>query len=377
MRYALQGTPRLWLVSLHRWSGFLIMIFLTLAALSGIWLVFREPLHHALRSPLEVVTPGQVRLPDDEIVARVEAAYPAAMVFILQMPLRPDDSMWVDVRPREPGVELPYDRVYINPYTGELLGERMTHHISFDSIDSFIHGLHIQLVGGPWGFRTMGVVAAIWLLSSLVGLALSWPPLWRRLRSWAGVLSLRPGNAYRLNQDVHRAGGVWLLPVSVMLAFTAVVMNLPELVRPVVASLSPLAQRPAGTAVAEQDARVSFGEADAAVGQRFPEAKINNILRDYFNGRYSVYFHLPDDINPRGSNFALVDLRSREITGVIRPAQGSAGDRFMAWIFPLHSGQAFGWPGRLLVALSGAVIVVTNGASLYTWIARRRRRGIA
>ena len=352
----------------------MIMAFLSVAALSGVWLVFRQPLDHALRARLHVVTPAKTRLSDDEIVSRVESAFPAARVSILQLPQSPDESMSLDVLPRRSGTKLPFDRVYINPYTGRLLGERTMGTPSFDSVDSFIYGLHVQLVGGPWGYRAMGVVALVWLLSSLVGLALAWPPLWRRWRSWRPVLSARPGNTYQLNYDLHRAGGVWLLPVAVILAFTAVTMNLPELVRPVVSWFSPLSRRPAGTPIQPEDAVVTFGQSDAAVRQRFPEAKINNIFRDFGNGRDSVYFHLPEDANPEGDDFALVDLRTGKITGIDRPARSSAGDRFMAWIFPLHSGLAFGWPSRLLIALSGIVILGTNGASLYTWISRWRKR---
>lgn len=61
----------------------------------------------------------------------------------------------------------------------------------------------------------------------------------------------------------------------------------------------------------------------------------NNIYRDLGNGRHSVYFHLPEDVNPNGDDFAFVDLKTCVVTAVPRPATSSAGDRFMAWQFPL------------------------------------------
>jgi len=56
------------------------------------------------------------------------------------------------------------------------------------------------------------------------------------------------------------------------------------------------------------------------------------------------------------------------------PRSGSAGDRFMAWLNPIHSGYAFGDGGRLLVFLTGlaAVLFVATGVPL--WYARRRVR---
>ena len=104
------------------------------------------------------------------------------------------------------------------------------------------------------------------------------------------------------------------------------------------------------------------------------QAKTNNIFRDFNNGRHSVYFHLPEDANPQGDDFALVDLRTGEVTALRRPLVGTAGDRFMAWLYPLHTGGAFGWTGRLLIALSGVVMVVLNATGLYVWWVKWRMR---
>ncbi|MBM4259546.1 MAG: PepSY domain-containing protein [Deltaproteobacteria bacterium] len=37
---------------------------------------------------------------------------------------------------------------------------------------------------------------------------------------------------------------------------------------------------------------------------------------------------------------------------------GTAGDIFLQWMLPLHSGDAFGLPGRLLVCLDGLLCPV-------------------
>jgi uncharacterized iron-regulated membrane protein len=119
---------------------------------------------------------------------------------------------------------------------------------------------------------------------------------------------------------------------------------------------------------------VTFDQADAAVRRVLPEARTNNIFRDLNNGRHSVYFRMPDDANPEGDNFAFVDLRTGGVTAMRLPARSSAGDRFMAWLYPLHTGGAFGWPGRLVVAATGLVMVVLNVTGLYVWWVKWRMR---
>jgi len=46
----------------------------------------------------------------------------------------------------------------------------------------------------------------------------------------------------------------------------------------------------------------------------------------------------------------------------------------MTWLYPLHTGGAFGWTGRLLIALSGVVMVVLNVTGLYVWWVKWRMR---
>ncbi len=222
----------------------------------------------------------------------------------------------------------------------------------------------------------MGVAALVWLITSLIGVALSWPGVWLRVRSWRPVLSARMNDgAYKANYDLHRASGLWLLPVLTVLAFTSVALNLPQLVRPIVQAFAPLStQAPVGRRITPEESVVTFDQADAAVRKLFPEARTNNIFRDFSNGRHSVYFHLPEDANPQGEDFALVDLRTGEVTALRRPRAGTAGDRFMAWLYPLHTGGAFGWAGRLLIALSGVVMVVLNVTGLYVWWVKWRMR---
>jgi uncharacterized iron-regulated membrane protein len=351
------------------------MVCLLVAGATGVWLVFRQELDRVLNSRLRVVTPAATHLSEDEIVSRVETAFPAAFVTLVQFPQRPDESVWLDVTPRQSGATLPFNRIYLDQYTGEFLGRRNTRSgVTRGSLDSLILGLHFELLAGPWGYRIMGVAAFIWLVTSLMGLALSWPHVWLRARSWIPILSTRTSSSYRVNYDLHRASGVLLLPVLMVLAFTSVALNLPEFFRPVVALFSPLSQRPPGARIRADEAVVTFDQADAAVRREFPEARTNNIYRDLGHGWHSVYFHLPGDANPQGDNFALIDLKTGKITGVMRPARGSAGDRFMAWLYPLHTGGAFGWPGRLLVALAGIVVLVLNVTGLYTWCVRWRMR---
>jgi uncharacterized iron-regulated membrane protein len=377
-RLAVTGAPRQWLAKLHRWSGLTMMLLLLIASVTGVWLVFRQEIDRALNAKLRVVEPRATRLSEDEIVRLVEQQCPDDVVSLVQFPLRPDDAISLSMSPRQPGRGVSVDSLYLNQYTGEILGQRNTWRKgpAASALDSLILSIHFTLLMNATGRWLMGLAALVWLVTNVVGLALSWPAARQRLAGWVAILSPRlAGGPYKANYTMHRASAVWLLPVLTVLAFTSVELNLPQFVRPVVNALSPLSRRSAGTeGVPPEDAIITFNQAAAAVLRLFPDATVNNIYRDFSGGRHSVYFHLPEDANPQGDDFAFVDLKSGVVTEVSRPAASTAGDRFMAWLYPLHTGAAFGWTGRLLVALAGIVMIILNATGLYVWWVKWRMR---
>lgn len=75
-------------------------------------------------------------------------------------------------------------------------------------------------------------------------------------------------------------------------------------------------------------------------------------------------------IEPRRAFFIEVELLSRQVgeqrsrgafkgrTGYV---SGTSVDRFLLWMYPLHSGQAFGLLGRILVCITEVVVAVLAG----------------
>ena len=237
--------------------------------------------------------------------------------------------------------------------------------------------LHYTLLLGQFGIWLMGGCAIIWLLTNLVGLALSWPQAWRRLVAWAPVLSVRfKAGSYTVNYDAHRAIGVWLLPVLTVLAFTSVYLNLPQLVRPAVNAFSPLSKapprsNPVGMATLTPDQAIAIAKATVSSGRP------NSVIRDIRNTSYTVWLQRPDDPSPYGNNAVYIDATTGAVTAARIARTESAGDRFIDWQFPLHSGTAFGLPGRIVIALSGVSMVGLSVTGFYVWLRKWRTRRAA
>jgi hypothetical protein len=87
---------------------------------------------------------------------------------------------------------------------------------------------------------------------------------------------------------------------------------------------------------------------------------------------------LPGDLSTHGDNWMFIDLVSGQVLGERITRQLGAGDQFLAWIFPLHTGTAFGLPGRIVIALAGVGIVTMLFNGFYVWGTkwRMRRRAV-
>ena len=270
----------------------------------------------------------------------------------------------------------------MNPYNGEILGHRNTQRVSLsaEAIDSFMLRLHYSLLAGQSGVTLMGITALVWLVTNFMGMALSWPHAWRRIVAWFPILSVRAmGGAYKVNYDIHRAVGVVLLPVLTVLAFSSVALSLPGLVRPAVDALSPVATRPTDRKPYPLDApvfspEVAIERSIAAVGTG---SRVSSIYADYRQGWYSVLVHRPGDLAPYGDHYVYIDLGSGDLAASRLADAATAGDRFLAWQFPLHTGQAFGEVGRAIIAISGLAIVALSVTGLYVWWKKWRERRAA
>jgi uncharacterized iron-regulated membrane protein len=349
------------------------------ATVTGTWLVFRVEMDRLVNHELRVVhpgPPGTQLLPLASTVESIERRFPNAEIHTLILQDRADDSISAYLDSRD-GSPLEVDRVFVNPYTGAFLGGSNTRDLVFAraNVDSLIDRLHYSLWLKTWGLSLMGIVALAWLATSIVGLVLAWPTAWLRIRSWLPMLSARTDRgAYQSNYQVHRAIGVWLFPVLILLAFTSFYQNMPQYVRPVVNVFSPLATRPPGHPIADGVAIVTPDRALESLALRFPEGRAQSIGVDRRNGRYAILFRLPGDLSTNGDNWAFIDLATADIVGTKLTATQSAGDAFLTWIFPLHTGTAFGLPGRIVIAIAGVGLIGMMVTGLYVWGTKWRMR---
>ncbi|HBC07263.1 MAG TPA: peptidase [Rhodospirillaceae bacterium] len=382
------------LVVLHRWAGLSIAGFLIVAGLTGSLIAFQTELDSRLNPDLFRIDSRGAPLPVGDLVARVEAW--DARVRVRSAPVRVGDGFAASlfIRPRvdaETGkpFDVEYDQVFADPVTGSVLGVRKWGAVHLDRrhLMPLIYRLHNSLlIPGPWGRWIMGGVALIWLFDCFFGFALTLPRGTLPLARWWPAWRVRPsGTAYRLNVDLHRAGGLWLWGLLFMLALSGIQLNLDrEVFRPVVELFSPVARTPfetRGIQPADETGALPFSAAvrrgaEIAAGQGLvPPSRLSHYIR---YGLYLIEFGGPQHQAAAGLGpaYAVIDNRIGSLLGLRIPGRGTAGEVFTQIQFPLHSGHIIGLPGRIVISVMGVVVVILSMTGAVIWWKKRGARQV-
>lgn len=391
---SLRGRARRAWITAHRWLGLGLGGAFALLGLTGSVLVFYLEIDALLHPRLRVEAPAG-------------AAAAASVVAPAVVPAVSPDAVLAVLRAAEPGragpwrIELPKDaatpvraryvapaerrdRLFaplvltLDPATLAVTSRRFWG----DDPMTWIYDLHYALQLDRGGRTLVGLLGLAMIASLASGLALWWPTR----RRWRGALAwrLRPG-AVRRVYDLHALAGVYGLVVLAVLALTGAVLALPDPARTVIRWFSPLATASGHAVATHPRPRTEGGDAfaaslDAAVRdarRRFPGADVRWIetTGDAFDP-IVLRVRQPGEPGRRFPQTRLwFDSRDGRLTAVQDPFVASRGDRFLHWMHPLHSGEAFGLPGRLLVCAGGLLPALLLVTGWLRW--RHKRRGRA
>lgn len=359
---------RAW-VLLHRWVGLALSLFVVLSGITGSLLAF--DLDALLVPELRVVAPTGPKIDIDTLLAGAERQLPGYHIRNVEFGSVPEDAYELSLAPRDEAAGLAPAEGFLDPYTGRVLGLREQGAFGFDraSVMPFVLQLHHDLALGPAGQWFMGLVALLWIVMSAVGTYLALP----RGRSLRSVFQVKRGaGSLRLSFDLHRVFGLGSAVVLVVLAFSGLSMNWDREVNAAVSFVSPPVEMPAPRSAALGTARITVEAAVAAARARYPDNRVVAIVAKPERGTVRVRLAEPDDIRIRGQRFVFVDWHDGSVLAEHSLREGSAGNVFIGWQLPLHSGQAFGTAGRILVLVAGLVPVLLVVTGVVVW--RRKRQ---
>lgn len=389
------------LVLLHRWLGLVMAGFLLLASLTGSILVWNDELDGFVSPHLFYVQEKREETLDTLALRdMVLSAYPNAQIMYVPLERHKGESVRFKLQPKDKR-SLANDEVFVDPWAGIILGERKWGDISQGSVNlmPFIYRLHQSLALDVVGTYLLGVIALLWTIDCFIGLYLTfpvsiksngsgdylarirkWPSRWKpawRVRWLAG--------SYKLNFDLHRAGGLWIWAALFIFAWSSVAFNLGEVYTPVMRTL--FAYEPSTIPKTEKDEAspyITWEQArqygrgymqeyakDAGFNIVAEGAIAHDAKRAIF--RYDVRSSL--DVRDHGSKTRVfINAQSGELIKRTQPTGAFAEDTIRMWLTSLHMAALWGLPFKILVFILGIITAMLCVTGVVIWNRKRQAR---
>ena len=387
----------------HRYVGLAMTVFLIIVGLTGSLLAFYEDLDGLMNPGFYTEPEGRHLL---TLPALLDAAKEAAGTEMTIKSIWLSDSIaQVSVAPKDiDQAEPSYDQLLLNPYTGMETGRRHWGVISdgLTNLFPFIYKLHYNLALDDIGMWILGITALIWTLDCFVGLYLTFPAsvvksnpdatgsrfLSRWQKSW--TVKWR-GSAFRINYDLHRAGGLWLWLLLLIFAWSSVYMNLSDSVyQKVMQSVSDYHQpwtdikdlpEPIENPAIDLEKAYQIGikaMAEAAVAHGFTVEKQVGLWLNAAKGFYVYCVRSSADIQDAGGlTRVVIDATTGQTLMMLLPTGQYNGNTITTWLAALHMANIFGMPYRVLVCLTGLVIVMLSVTGMVIWLKKRRQSRVS
>jgi uncharacterized iron-regulated membrane protein/flavodoxin len=319
--------------------------------------------------------PEARRLSLDELVAKIREGNPEARPVVITVKSDPAASVIVNL-----GRE---NTVFINPYTGELLGGLSTTHNFLHELVDWHRWLGTEGESRAIGKAITGAcnLAFFWL--ALTGVYLWWPHSWKWRGLKTSLVFQRRLSGKARDWNWHNVIGFWSSSVLVVLTLTAAVMSYPwanDLLYTLTGSEPPpRAQGPAGP---PQPGRRSSGNAEQERIAK-PIANLEALLATaerQVPGWTMLMMRFPP--RPDGPvtvsisepsaphNFARSQLTLNRATAEVMKwepySENSTARKLRSWFRGLHTGEAFGFFGQTIAGLAslGGCFLVWTGLAM-------------
>ncbi|WP_455232173.1 PepSY domain-containing protein [Geopseudomonas aromaticivorans] len=369
------------LFQLHWLLGISAGLVLALMGVTGASLSYQDELLRLLNPGVMSVEPaiGARPLSPDELVARVGEQLPKRQVLGLTFSADALEAVKVNVSGGGPRGET----LYADLYSGDVLGAARG-----AGFFQFMMQLHRWLAIGDAGKPITGAATLALVFLCLSGLYLRWPRQTGNWRAWLTLDWRRSGRGFLW--DLHAVAGTWVLVAYLLASLTGLYWSY-EWYRNGVHALAgePASQHggpgkrrgppPQGQAQAEAPRpAVSIDPLWSAFRREVQDDyQLANLRLPERTGQPLQVMYLPEAAE-HGRAFNRLNLdASGKVLQHERYTDKSGVQQLLASVYPLHTGDYFGQPGRILMLLASLCMPLFFVTGWQLYLGRRRQRRAA
>ena len=346
------------ILTLHLIVALVAGAFLIVLGATGSIMAFETELDHVLHRQRWYVTPQSTTKTLEELGAAASQTQPGQ---------RPRGYLLSTSPNLAYEVLFPTRVVFVDPYTGAVLGDRG----NAPDFLSRVHQLHLRLLiqnRSDTG-KTIVKWASVALLILLAsGLYLWWPARRIAIRAERGTR--------RWWFDLHNVVGIWSFVFVALATLTGLAIGFDERLIPLVykaTQSAPVAMyaRMAPFTVTPSGARIGVDEAVAVARRSLPGATPISVNVPAPTGVYAISARFPEDLTPGGRSRIYID----QYSGAVLLAEGSRtapeGSRLITLNRALHTGDVFGMPSKIVMSVASLALIAQLVSGLVMWLRKR------
>jgi uncharacterized iron-regulated membrane protein len=344
--------------NLHLYVSLIVAVFALVLALTGSIMAFEPELDHLFHWRLSYATALPRSLSLAEIGAAAAKVFPGEPVRAYEFSTSPDLSYQVRFRG---GI------VFVNPYTGVILGTQTDP----DGASIFlrtVHRIHVSLL--PSSSSEVGGNILSWASVGVGFLVFSGLYLWWPLKR---VRVSRRTGGRRFWRDLHHATGIVSMPLILALVLTGMVIGFNETAASLLFQITgfhpPAASSVPPTVLANRP--ISPDEAIDIARAALPGAAPFDLNVPAPRGNYQIRMRYPEDRTPGGRSHVVVDQYSGKVLVAQSSRTAPAATRVLNANRAIHTGDVFGLPSKVVMALACLTLVVQVLSGGMMWWKRR------
>jgi uncharacterized iron-regulated membrane protein len=362
--------------TLHLYLSLAAGLFIVISCITGIIMVFEEEINHQINHQRYFVEKKMNRLPLDQLVQAAEKKTVnsnLSSIKVYENPTRTVEISFVSTNTdqKKESKSKPNLITFVNPYTAEVIEVYNKKEAFFTKVE-MLHRFLLSKKGGI-GQYVMGYSATIFLFILITGIILWWPKtkliINQRLKiKW-------DSNIKRLIFDLHAVTGFYTSIFLIVIVLTGLVMSFKWVnngIFAITASKQENPEPPKST-IKNQKNSVSVETIHALSKKSFNQAKNYNIKVPQDSVDIFTVSVLNKNASSNQINTFYVDQYSGKIIGQIPYAEKNLGQKIRSYIKPLHTGELFGMPHKILnffICLFALSFPVTG---LMLWFNRQKK----
>jgi uncharacterized iron-regulated membrane protein len=351
------------IVAAHRILGIIVGVFIIIIGLTGSILVFDKEINPILHLQTHQVVPQGEQISLQEVAKIIHQQYPEAKLESVTIPHTVNEPFHALIKyPNKVKTD-----IYLNTYTGELLGiyPRDT------PMMKIINRLHTHLLAGKFGGVIVGLCGLLLLILSVTGLM-----LWNGWKKFTVGFKIRWQAKWRILQyDIHKVAGVLSAAFLVLIAVSGSMMVFDKPIKSLAYLLTGQTKiTPPISTLSTNHSQLTLDQFLQTAKASFPEGQptILHTAKDE-NAAIRVRFHLPHEITPEGRSSVFINQYTGEVIRVENFFQSPKIEQLKAWMDVLHKGSYGGLVTMGLYIIIGIISSALSITGFTLWWGRKHK----